>query len=120
MDVEEIKEIEELKIKYNKEKYEKCAEKYLPDKIKYLLIAESPPYNLTKEGKIRYFYCKTATEGDALLINTIKSIYSVEKYRGSYKEACLKQIQSDGFFLIDAVEYPINQFNKDKKKEIDT
>ena len=43
-------------------------------------------------------------------------IYSVEKYRGSYKEACLKRLKSDGFFLIDAVEYPIDQFGKDMKR----
>jgi hypothetical protein len=117
MDVKEIKEMEELKIEYNKEKYEDLARDYRPDKIKYLLIAESPPYGLTKDRKIRYFYNKEVTENDNFLINTIKGIYSLEKYTGSYKEKCLKRLQRDCFFLIDAVEYPINQF-KEKRRTI--
>lgn len=106
----EEKEVEELKIRYDRRDYEKSAKKYRPDKIKYLLIAESPPHKLTNTGKKKYLYIETVTEGDTLLINTIKSRYSVERYKGSEKKDWLKRLQNDGFFLMDAVEYPINQF----------
>jgi len=115
----EEKEMEELKIKYNKEKYEAAADKYKPVKIKYLLIAESPPHRLTNDGEMRYFYFDEISDGDALLNNTIESIFS-EKYDNSKKGFWLKKLKDKGFFLIDAVEYPINQFKKDKKKEMNT
>jgi hypothetical protein len=111
----EEKEMEELKVKYNKEKYEAAADKYKPAKIKYLLIAESPPYTLTKNEEIRYFYFDKITDGDTLLRNTIESIFS-EKYDNSKKGFWLKKLKNEGFFLIDAVEYPIDQFKKDTKK----
>lgn len=111
----EEKEMEEIKIKYNKIKYEKAAENYRPDMIKYLLIAESPPYTLTKNEEMRYFYFDKITNGDTLLRNTIESIFS-EKYDNSKKGFWLKKLENEGFFLIDAVEYPIDQFKKDTKK----
>ena len=111
----EEREIEELKMKYNKMKYEKAAKKYTPNKIKYLFIAESPPYKLTKTGEMRYFYFEKIAGRDTLLKYTIESIFS-EEYIKSKKEFWLKNLENEGYFLIDAVEYPIDQFKKDTKR----
>ena len=111
----EEKEMEELKIKYDIMKYEKAAEGYIPKKIKYLFIAESPPHKPIKSGDMKYFYFDKITVGDALLKNTIESIFS-KKYDSSKKGFWLRELRDKGFFLIDAVDYPIDQFKGDMKK----
>lgn len=114
----EEKEIEELKIKYNKKEYDDAAEKYkpeLPNKIKYLFIAESPPHKLTKAGDVRYFYKEKISDKDSLLKYTVEGIFS-KKYDASKKGFWLTKLKKKGYFLIDAVEYPINQFENDSEK----
>lgn len=86
--------------------YEDAAEKYKPtDKIKYLFIAEAPPEK--KEGeKLRYFYSEKVEKHDHLFKNIVEVLFSV-KYERSDKKKWLIQLQSKGFFLIDAIHTPI-------------
>ena len=93
--------------------YEDAAEKYKPtDKIKCLFIAEAPPEK--KEGEeLRYFYFDKVAIYDYLLQNIVEVLFSV-KYERSDKKQWLIELQSKGFFLIDAIHTPIPSGLSDK------
>jgi len=94
--------------------YSNAAAKYLPAKIKYLFIAESPPafYNLLPE---KYFYFEKIN-GDGLFYTLIKAIYDKDIVKGiDAKTKYLSKLKKDGIFLIDTVEYPINKTIIDNK-----
>ena len=86
--------------------YEDAANKYKPkDKIKYLFIAEAPPE--IKEGEeLRYFYFENVEKHDHLFKNIVEILFSA-KYDRSDKKKWLIQLQSERFFLIDAIHTPI-------------
>lgn len=84
-------------------------ERYLPTKIKYLFVAESPPAFKTAVPSA-YFYFDTVPKADSLFYTIIKAIFDIDfdKYVNNRVET-LYQFQDDGFYLIDAVDYPINK-----------
>ena len=90
------------------ELYEQASKKYKPKEIKILFIAESPPY--AKKGEeLRYFYFEN-TKGDFLFRSIIEVLFPEEYQKHTYdKTKFLKLFKENGFFLIDACEYPINQ-----------
>ena len=95
--------------------YEKAANKYKPDKIKILFIAESPPFK--KEGEaLRYFYFEKV-RGKDFLFRSIMEVVFPEDYIdfkvNKNKILLLNEFRESGFFLIDACDYPINQ-HKDR------
>jgi len=94
--------------------YKTHREKYLPEKIKWLFVAESPP---AFKGEIpqAYFYFPEIPKADSLFYTIIKAIYKIdfEKHVHNRTEI-LTQFCKDGYYLIDSVDYPINkdrQFN---------
>ena len=95
------------------EMYEEAAEKYKPDKIKTLFIAESPPF--AKEGEEpRYFYFEKVKKKDSLFRSIMEVLFRNEydrfkKDKGKDKKQLLKKFKEGGFFLIDACDEPINQ-----------
>lgn len=112
-DKKQIKELILIK-KRNElsEIYEKIAKKYQPKKIKMLFIAESPPY--TKKGKeLRYFYLEKAKGKDFLFSSIIDVLFPKEhtQYKQNKdKTKLLNKFKEEGFFLIDACNFPINQY----------
>ena len=95
--------------------YEEAARKYKPDKVNYLLIAESPPHRPTKEGKLRYFYFDNIIERDNLLRYIIEGVFS-EEYVNTDKKLWLTKLKRFGYFLIDAVDYPIDNLPEGKER----
>jgi hypothetical protein len=89
--------------------YKTHREKYLPEKIKWLFVAESPP---AFKGEIpqAYFYFPEIPKADSLFYTIIKAIYNIdfEKHVHNRTEI-LTQFCKDGYYLIDSVEYPINK-----------
>ncbi|MFA5659366.1 MAG: hypothetical protein WC900_08790, partial [Oscillospiraceae bacterium] len=57
-------------------KREESREKYKPEKIKYLLIAEAPPENLE-----RFFYYSDVGEKDCLFLGIMEALYPSEKQK---------------------------------------
>ena len=51
---------------------QKAREKYLPNKIKLLFVAESPP-----EDVKRFFYFEDVPEQDSLFIQTMRVLYNI-------------------------------------------
>ncbi|MEM4134696.1 MAG: hypothetical protein QXV73_05810 [Candidatus Micrarchaeia archaeon] len=81
------------------------SDKYMPIKIRYLLICESPPLDCS-----HYFYCEEDRGNQILFATIIKAFYDYD-YKNSLgnKKALLNRLKEDGVFLIDAVDYPINR-----------
>ena len=87
-------------------------------KIKYLLIAETPP----KSNSNRYFYYENVKEKDSLFLETMKVLYpefvsdkSIKEIRLN-KKLLLEKFKKDGFYLIDALEKPFEEkYNSTKK-----
>jgi hypothetical protein len=100
------------------ESFKRAMERYRPDPLRLLFIAEAPPaYKVN-----RLFYFHDIQTGDALYLEMMKVIYgaqigftegegfarplSAKDVRGR-KSELLDRFASDGYFLIDASERPM-------------
>jgi hypothetical protein len=85
--------------------YDELREQYRPQRLRVLLIGESPPDPGT--GARRFFYAPTLTH-DNLFRGVAQAVYGddVNVYD---KVVVLERLCDDGFWLIDAVEHPINK-----------
>ena len=111
---------------YLKKCFETMREKYKPELIECLFIAESPPAPSKDEfigecKDLRFFYNSSQTKRDFLFKNLMEIIFG-NNFESDYKKnknKCyyLSQFQKKGFYLIDAVEYPINDI-KDSERNI--
>lgn len=97
---------------------EKARKMYRPDKIRFLLIAEAPP----RKESGRFFYYEDVDRGDSLFLETMKVLYRTEykkckdtKTVRLRKSDFLKRFKSDGFYLIDAVDKPLEDSKRSKK-----
>ncbi len=92
-------------------KFEKARLEYKPDKIDYLLVAETPP----KKDSNRFFYFENVFEQDSLFIETMKVLYpkvtsQIEtKVIRNNKEKFLKKFRDNGFYLIDSLDKPFEK-----------
>jgi hypothetical protein len=90
-----------------KKKYARARNKYKPNKVKTLLIAESPP---SSGG---YFYSEEAIGKDHLFRETMKAfeLWPIERpmRKGCNKKPMLRQFRSLGVFLIDTCELPVDK-----------
>lgn len=97
---------------------EKARLKYKPKKIKYLLIAETPP----KSSSERFFYFENVTTQDSLFLETMKAVYPDitdglnAKMIRNQKKKFLNKFMNDGFYLIDSLKtsFEIEYSNKEK------
>jgi hypothetical protein len=92
-------------------------DKWKPEKVTVLFIAESPP------ASGAYFYFPVTTGRDSLFNTTMKAlgIYPERKAmpKGLDKKGMLAEFQARGFFLIDVCYAPINKLPpKEKKRAI--
>lgn len=98
--------------------YREAAERFLPDKIRVLFIFESPPFpppvnpaTGVKNLEWSYFYRYEST-GSNFLRNKVSIALFNEKME--IAEVFLERFCKSGYFLIDAVNYPINKITKDR------
>lgn len=93
--------------------FDEARERYQPNHIRYLLVAEAPP----ALGSGRFFYFENVKSHDALFWETMRVLYGVTKLERSRKAEFLVRFKKDGFFLIDACSLPIAK-GVNKKIEI--
>jgi hypothetical protein len=91
------------------ESYNNIRELYRPKKIKFLLIAESPPPSATTASSRHFYRNDKIRVGDRLFTNTIKALYPEtaelpEKIVQEQKEHWLRTFQEDGWYMIEALE----------------
>lgn len=94
-------------------KIDQARQKFKPQKIKCLLIAESAP-DVNSE---RFFYFeKHFKHGDTLFMETMKALFPVEGVTGSHykenKSTYLRKFQQAGFYLEDASSIPFPKKSK--------
>jgi hypothetical protein len=85
---------------------EAARKKYMPEKIRRLLVAEAPPENVEQ-----FFYFEKVAEGDQLYLETMKVVFGnvdISDLR-QRKAEFLQGFKDAGFYLIDAVDEPIPQ-----------
>lgn len=95
-------------LKRDIEIYKKAASYYCPEKINYLFILESPSYP-TNETLLFFFLTSTPSKYDTLFKLFIRALYDMKYGKTDDKDKLLNKFKNDGYFLIDAVEYPINK-----------
>lgn len=90
--------------------YDNTRKQYRPDKIKVLMIAESPPPASADTTSSRHFYrSDKIRRDDRLFVNTIKALYpeaanKTEAELEPDKEQWLRRFQADGWYMIEAIE----------------
>jgi hypothetical protein len=84
--------------------------KYKPEVIKTVIIAEAPPDSVE-----RFFYYEDVKKADFLFLGIVEVLYPEAKKKyleynrhTQIKEIILKQLQIDGYFLLDLFELPIS------------
>lgn len=88
--------------------YDDLRQKYRPNRIKFLLVAESPPPAADTQSSRHFYRSEKLRRDDRLFINTIKALYPEtadlnEQELEAKKEAWLHRFQSDGWYLIEAL-----------------
>jgi hypothetical protein len=81
---------------------QRAAEKYKPDRVRVLLVAEAPP-----AADDRYFYFEEVTSHDWLFLGVAEVLLRRKPARRE-KPASLKELQEMGLFLIDLKLDPVD------------
>jgi hypothetical protein len=92
--------------------YHIAAERYRPLQVQVLIIAESPPAFST-DSKQSYFYFEDNPSGDMLFATIVQAVLGITYFKkaGPRKAEILRQFQSERYWLMDAVERPINKID---------
>jgi hypothetical protein len=85
--------------------YDDLRRRYRPARLRVLLIGESPPD--PGSGARRFFYAPTLSH-DNLFRGVAQAVYG-DPVDLRNKVAVLERLRDDGFWLIDAVERPVNK-----------
>lgn len=99
--------------------HQSAAIRYRPTPVRILFLAESPPA-YSSESRKSYFFFEENPGGDLLFASIVRAVLDV-RYRksdGVPKKSILQSFQANGNWLMDAVEYPIN--NIDGKRTSDS
>ena len=103
-----------------KKQYEKARQKYKPDSVKYLLIAEAPPNSIE-----RYFYYENVRNHDHLFLGVAQALYPDHKKEflasrpsNTIKSSILLKLKADGFYLLDLSELPCSLMTGDLHSQL--
>ena len=83
-----------------------AAEKYKPDHVRLLLVAETPPIACPPDPP-RYLYFETVSKHDDLFRGVVRAILKVEPDRDK-KARLLDRLRQRGVFLIDLKPDPLD------------
>jgi hypothetical protein len=103
------------------QRFDEARERYRPGRIRYLLVAESPP----RVASGRFFYFEGVHDADSLFWETMKVLYPADCLQSRparhRKREFLDRFKTDGFYLLDAVtepiEKPATQFKRARIRE---
>lgn len=90
--------------------YAQLRERWKPEKVRLLLIAESAPDDQGDPSRRRFFYADLLNRHDNLFRSVVLALYDVTKddLVHTKKTDLLARLKGDGVYLIDLVPYPIN------------
>ncbi|MXZ25982.1 MAG: hypothetical protein F4Y80_14230 [Caldilineaceae bacterium SB0665_bin_21] len=85
-----------------------ATDRYRPDPVKVLFVAESPP-----DVEERHFYFPNVPRADTLWVELTKVLYGddfgVTKNERARKAEWLARFQADGYWMVEAVPEPIHK-----------
>jgi hypothetical protein len=81
-------------------------ERYKPERIKVLFVAESPPKSSDDEE--RFFYNSRLERWDYMYRAVMQAVFPEFEYRRGEKERWLRKFQAQGYYLIDATDRKVN------------
>lgn len=89
--------------------YEAVRQHYKPQRIKVLLIAESPPPAPEIQSSRQFYYTDRIRKDDRLFTNTIRALYPEtmdlpEIELEESKETWLRKLQNHGWYMVEALE----------------
>ena len=103
-----------------KKQLDQARNKYKPEKVKYLIIAEAPPDSLE-----RFFYYENVPQHDYLFLGIAEALFPVLKNqfidngrKPETKEIILRKFQQEGFYLLDFSELPLSLLESDLKSQL--
>ncbi|HWK19289.1 MAG TPA: hypothetical protein VNR37_00770 [Microbacteriaceae bacterium] len=101
--------------------YAQLREKWKPEKVRLLLIAESAPDDRGDPSRRRFFYADRLTI-DNLFRSVVLALYDVTKddLVRTEKTDLLARLKDDGVYLIDLVPYPINGLDGAARRQAQT
>lgn len=102
--------------------YDTIRQQYKPAHIKLLLIAESQPPSADKDSSRHFYRTDKPRRGDRLFSNTIKAAYTEaaetsEAELEETKQQWLKRLQSDGWYMIEALETSLPHRTTKKERQ---
>ena len=88
--------------------YDSLRERYKPERITLLLVAESPPPAADVQSSRHFYRSDRVRRDDRLFVNTIRALYpevveQTEVTIETEKERWLRQLQHDGVYMIEAL-----------------
>ncbi len=103
-----------------KKQLEKARQKYKPETVKFLLVAEAPPDSLE-----RFFYYDNVRQHDYLFLGVAEALYPKPKEQfllsgrsREIKNSILQTLQQDGFYLLDLSELPLSLLDTDLQSQL--
>jgi hypothetical protein len=100
--------------------YHSAANRYRPTPVRVLFIAESPPA-FRSESERAYFFFEENPGADLLFTTIVEAVLGKDflyRKRGDLpKDSVLRRFQEKGYWLMDAVEYPINNIGGKKTSD---
>ena len=98
-------------------KVEEARERYRPDQIKLMFIAEAPPC-----AEDRFFYFEDVPKGDSLFLHIVRAVFPdledwETKQIRARKEEILFRFMDSGYFLEDSVRASFPKGTTSKMKE---
>jgi hypothetical protein len=94
--------------------FSRARQKYRPHRVRFLLIAESPP---SSGG---FFYFATTIGKDHLFRETMKALEfwpeNEPMRRGVDKRSMLRRFQSMGLYLIDTCVFPVDKMRPNERR----
>lgn len=111
-----------INISQLKKQLEKARQKYKPEIVKYLLIAEAPPDSLE-----RFFYYENVLQHDYLFLGVTEALYPKLKEQfllsgrsNELKITILQTLQKDGFYLLDLSDLPLSLLDSSLQSQLPT
>lgn len=96
--------------------YDDFREAYRPERLRLLLVGESPPD--PRSGKQRFFYSPDLASADNLYRGVAMALYGHEaNFDLRQKPAVLERLRGDGVWLIDAADSPINGKPRSERRQ---
>jgi predicted ATPase len=103
-----------------KKQLETARQKYKPETVKYLLVAEAPPDSLE-----RFFYYDSVRQHDYLFLGVAEALYPklkeqflLSRRSSEIKNSILQTLQKDGFYLLDLSELPLSFLDTDLQSQL--